>query len=90
MAVFSSRGLITQPQIEQFMNLTAMAVALAVWEIRAMEQQIGTIVTSVKQGQIYAAKEGQNSILLIGDDCVGSRPVLVLASWRSTHVQQNI
>lgn len=61
--VFFSRGLITQPQIEQLMNLTAVAaaVALAVWEIRASKQQIGRTVTSVKQGQISHAGEGGKS-----------------------------
>lgn len=55
--------LITQPQIEQLMNLTAVAaaVALAVWEIRASKQQIGRTVTSVKQGQISDAGEGGKS-----------------------------
>lgn len=55
---FFSRGLITQPQIEQLMNLTsvAAAVALAVWEIRASKQQIGLTVTSAKQGQISDAR----------------------------------
>lgn len=57
--------LITQPQIEQLMNLAAVAaaVALAVWEIRASKHQIGRTVTSVRQGQISDALEGGGKVI---------------------------
>lgn len=56
------------------MNLTAAvaavvaaaaAVALAVWEIRASQQQIGRTLTSVKQGQISDAKVREGKVVSI-------------------------